>query len=246
MTLWALADLHLAFGAPDKSMEFFGPTWQNYAERIEKNWRALVQKDDLVLIPGDISWALKLENALIDLRWIDALPGTKLLLRGNHDLWWPSASKLKELLPPSIHFIQNNVFNWNDVTIGGTRLWDSEEYGFSSIIEFQENPKERINKEEKPSSETIFVRELGRLELSLKALSEKAKWRIAMTHYPPIGLDLAPSRASKVFEKYQVETVVFGHLHNVQRGKDLFGKARGVNYHLTSCDYLDFIPLKIL
>src|SRR5579872_4430811 len=179
MSIWALADLHLAFSVPDKSMEFFGPSWHQYAEKIEKNWRALISPEDLVLIPGDICWAMHLEQALVDLKWIDALPGTKVILRGNHDYWWTSPSKMAKVMPPSIHFIQNNAFNWNQVSIGGSRLWDTPEYSFGTFIEFQENPRARpqevkTDAEEAETEEKIFVRELERLKLSLKQLNKNA------------------------------------------------------------------------
>lgn len=246
MTIWALSDLHLAFGAPDKSMEVFGPEWAGYAEKIEKNWRKTVGPKDLVLIPGDICWAMRLEEALIDLKWIDALPGTKVILRGNHDYWWSSASKLKKVMPPSIHFIQNDVFNWGDATIGGSRLWDSDEYNFNQLVHFQENPRAQTKELVKAEADDkIFKRELERLKLSLSQLDPKAKIRIALTHYPPIGADLQPSRASEILEEYRIAICVFGHLHSLKKAP-FFGEARGIRYILTSCDYLDFVPLRIL
>lgn len=251
MSIWALSDPHLAFGAPEKTMEAFGPSWENYSERIQSNWKKMVTETDLVLIPGDISWAMHLEQAQIDLKWIDALPGTKVILRGNHDYWWSSSSKLSKVMPPSMHFIHNNVFVWNGIAIGGARLWDTSEYNFGEYIEFRENPRARIKTpeqlaHEEEEGEKIFDRELKRLELSLSQLPKNSHVRIAMTHYPPIGADLLPSRASKILEFYQINHCVFGHLHNVHKGSLPFGEARGVKYHFTSCDYLDFIPVKIL
>jgi predicted phosphohydrolase len=250
MSIWALSDPHLAFGVPEKTMEAFGPSWHKYAEKIESNWKKMVSPEDLVLIPGDISWAMDLEQALVDLNWIDGLPGTKVILRGNHDYWWSSSSKLTKIMPPSIHFIHNNVFIWNEIAIGGSRLWDTPEYRFNQFIEFQENPRARLKTaeeltREKAEEEKIFLRELERLKLSLSQLPKISKARIAMTHYPPIGADLAPSRASQILELFQIDYCVFGHLHNVRKGTLPFGEARGIKYLFTSCDYLDFIPLKI-
>lgn len=243
MTIWTLADLHLSFGNPKKTMEVF-PGWENYAARIQEGWRKTVKEGDLVLVPGDISWAMKPEDALKDLDWIDQLPGEKLIIRGNHDYWWPSASKLKGLLPPSFHFIQNNAFNWNGSSFAGARLWDTHEYRFSDYIEFVENPREREKQVNEAETERIFVRELDRLKLSLEKLDPKAKHRIALTHYPPIGPNLKPSRASALLEDYGVDICVFGHLHNV---KELdFGEARGVRYIFASADYLGFTPIKVL
>lgn len=229
-------------------MAFFGPAWEGYTDKISANWHALIAKEDLVLVPGDISWAMRLEEADADLRWIDALPGTKLLLRGNHDYWWSSASKMKKALPSSLHFIHNNAFTWNDVTIGGSRLWDTPEYSFQSFIEFRPNPRAKppvpvdIEEEEK-----IFARELERLRLSLSQLDPKAGTRIAITHYPPIGADFKPSRASQILEEFGITICVFGHLHNIRKEcLPLFGTARSIRYELTSCDLIDFKPVKIL
>ncbi|MCH9608656.1 MAG: hypothetical protein S4CHLAM45_12370 [Chlamydiales bacterium] len=228
MHIWAIADLHLAKGVPNKKMDVFGPNWVNYMDKIEENWRAVVTPDDLVLIAGDISWAMKMEEAKIDLKWIDTLPGTKVLIRGNHDYWWSSATKVRAALPPSLHIVQNDAFVWNGVSIGGARLWDTDEFSFNPHVE------------KDLTREKIFLRELNRLELSLKALTTDR--RIVMTHYPPIGADLEPTRASKLLEKYKVNDCIFGHLHNVQKGQLPFGESGGVHYQLTACDYLGFKP----
>jgi len=250
MSIFAIADPHLSFSTPDKSMEAFGPLWANYTERMEDAWRKLVGQDDLVLIAGDISWASSLEDALVDLRWIDALPGTKVMIRGNHDYWWSSSQKMAKVMPSSIHFIHNNAFLWNDIAIGGSRLWDSKEYSFQEFIQFQENPraKKKVLEEEDHSeaAEKIFTRELERLKLSLNLLDKGARMRIAMTHYPPISWDLKPSRASLILEQYHIDVCVFGHLHSIKKGVSFFGEARGIKYLLTSCDYLDFTPIQIL
>lgn len=247
MRIFAIGDLHLSFGVANKSMNVFGPRWEGHFEKIAHNWKSKIQTDDLVLIPGDISWAMRLEDVIPDLRWIDALPGTKVMIKGNHDYWWGSLKKITEILPPSIHLIQNNVFNWKEVSIGGARLWDTPEYSFGQFIEFRENlqakePEEMIQEE---FSEKIFNRELERLNNSLKMLNQEAKIRIAMTHYPPIGDKLEPSRASQILEKYNVQTTVFGHLHNLFPNKLQFGERNGVRYILTSCDAIDFSPVQI-
>ena len=244
MRIWAIADLHLSFGVANKSMDYFGPAWANHAEKIAAHWKNSIAPDDLVLIPGDISWAMKLEEAMADLLWIHELPGTKLLLKGNHDYWWGSLNKVVTALPPSIHVIQNNAFHWKDATIGGARLWDTPEYSFSSFIDFSENPRARKKDPiQEDLSEQIFERELNRLEMSLKQLKNDAKLKIAMTHYPPIGADLKPSRASAILEKYGVELCVFGHLHNLKSGFDLFGELNGVRYLLAASDYRRFQPI---
>ncbi len=249
MAVWALADLHLAFSVPDKNMDVFGPPWENYTDKILHHWLECIHSDDLVLIPGDISWAMRTEDAKIDLDWIDKLPGTKLILKGNHDYWWTSLSKIEKILPPSIHLIQNNTFLWNNISIGGSRLWDTPEYSFSQYINFVDNPRAKhllTEKIDEKETERVFARELSRLELSLKSLSKNASKRIVMTHYPPISAELAPSRAASLLEKYKVDFCVFGHLHNVKKDIPLFGTKNGIQYILTSCDYVDFHPVKIL
>jgi len=228
-------------------MDYFGPAWADHAQKMADSWRAAIAPEDLVLIPGDISWAMKLEEAVPDLQWIHELPGTKVLLKGNHDYWWGSLSKIAQVLPPSIHLIQNNAFHWKDVAIGGARLWDTPEYSFGSFVEYQENPRQKKKDPEavvqEDLSEKIFERDLQRLEMSLKQLKPDAKLRIAMTHYPPISADLKPSRASAILEKYRIDICVFGHLHNIKSGFSLFGEKNGVRYVLAASDYLRFQPI---
>lgn len=224
-------------------MEVFGPQWEGWTEKIAHSWKAQVTKYDLVLIPGDISWALREEEVLPDLEWIDSLPGMKVMIRGNHDYWWSSKSKVKKLLPPSIHIIQNDAFDWRGVSIGGARLWDSPEYQFGEYIVVKgEDALVARNGE----GDKIFERELQRLELSLKALDQNAASRIVMTHYPPIGATLVPSASANLLQKYRVDHVVFGHLHSL---KPSFRFPKGETspfYHLVSCDYLNFSLDKII
>ena len=246
--IWALADLHLPFGNPEKSMEIFGPAWENYTQKIETHWKERVKPEDLVLMPGDLSWAHELEDALKDLEWIDHLPGTKLILRGNHDYWWPSQTKLKNALPSSMHYIQNNAFQWMDVSIGGTRLWDCEHFTNSEVIDFKVNPATgAISPPETDLSamRKIFDRELQRLRLSLDQLHKDATLKIAMTHYPPISYDLKPSPVTAIFKEYDIDICVFGHLHNLKKGIPLFGSFENINYICVAGDYLDFHPIKI-
>lgn len=231
-------------------MDIFGPNWESHAEKIAANWKSMIHPEDLVLVPGDLSWALKLDEVVPDLQWVDELPGTKVMIKGNHDYWWGSLAKIAPVLPPSIHLIQNNVFNWKNVTIGGARLWDTPEYSFNQFVEFRENPKakksdpEEIVQEE--FSQKIFDRELERLKLSLAKLDPNAEIRLAMTHYPPIGADLKPSRAGQILEQNGIQICVFGHLHNLKADQPLFGEARGVRYILSSCDYIHFQPIAVL
>lgn len=248
MAIWAIADLHLSFGVSNKKMDVFGIQWEGHEEKIEKNWRASIGAEDLVLIPGDISWAMHLEEVIPDLEWIHRLPGTKVFIKGNHDYWWSSLSKIKNVLPPSCHLIQNNSWNWGEISIGGTRLWDIPTLSFNHVINFRETEsiKALTERDESSESEKIYQRELGRLEASLRSMNPRAKKRIAMTHYPPIGAELQETEATRLLEKYKVDICVFGHLHNVKPSLQLFGEYHGIKYYLTACDYLENFPLKIL
>jgi predicted phosphohydrolase len=245
-SVWVIGDLHLSFGVPNKEMDLFGPSWKNHADTVKAAWDTAVAPDDIVLIPGDISWAMRLEEALPDLAWIDERPGTKILIKGNHDYWWGSLTKVRAALPKSIRVIQHDAVDINGIAIGGTRLWETSEFHFNSIADIKPTatpPKAR----EEGKDEEIYRRELGRLETSLQHLPKEAALKIVMTHYPPIGIDLAPSSASSLFERYGISLVVFGHLHSFKKGlPHLFGTARGVRYVLASCDYLNFSPLCVV
>jgi predicted phosphohydrolase len=248
MAVWALADLHLSFGVPDKEMDVFGINWKNHPEKIKNHWLKQIKDDDLVLLPGDISWAMRPEDAKPDLEWIHSLPGTKVMIRGNHDYWWYSLKKIQKILPSSINLVQNNVFKWKNFVISGARMWDTPEYSFKNFTNYRDNPRENsLTKVDDPNEiDKIFTRELGRLETSLKMFPNDNSIRIAMTHYPPLGADLQSSRISALLEKYDVSICVFGHLHNIKENSLPYGTKNGVHYILTSCDYLDFNPIKIL
>lgn len=225
-------------------MDVFGENWNNHAQKIERNWQDSVAEEDLVLIAGDISWAMKADEAQKDLEWIADLPGYKLLLKGNHDYWWSSQKKMQSLLPVSVSCLSNNAFDFFEVSIAGSRLWDSQEYSFDNYIQWRGDKKATKTYTEEDSK--IFERELQRLEMSLEALNKESKLRIVMTHYPPISATLEDSRVSKLLEKYSVDICVFGHLHNIKSQSLDFGEKNGVRYVLSSCDYIDFKPIKIL
>lgn len=247
--IWAIADLHLCISCPNKTMEDFGPSWSNYIERIKANWIENISEEDLVLIAGDITWALKIDEAKVDLEWLGALPGTKVMIRGNHDYWWKSLTQLRRILPPKMHVLHNDALNLPELSIAGSRLWDTLEYNFSDLIEFKTNPK--ANPKVAPLSteenERIFEKELHRLELSLSKMNPDSPLKIAMTHYPPISQDLKPSRAHSLLLKYKVNKCVFGHMHNLKETPaSFFGQKDGIEYIFTAADYLKFIPKKIL
>ena len=229
MALYAIADLHLS-NYVNKPMDIFGPHWARHDEKIKEDWLSRLKDEDVILIPGDISWAMNLQEAMIDLKWIAQLPGRKILLKGNHDYWWASISKLNNIFP-NMNFLQNNFFPYKDYAICGTRGWVCP------------NSKKFTQQDEK-----VYQREVKRLKLSLEeAVKTNFKKIIVMLHYPPTNDEFEASLFTEVIKAYDVEIVVYGHLH----GKDAYdaglkGEHDGIIYHLVSSDFLDFRLLKIL
>lgn len=250
MPIYAIADLHLSFGVPNKEMDVFGEKWVKHHQKIEKNWREIIKEDDLVLIAGDISWALHMEDALVDLQWIDSLPGTKVMIKGNHDLWWKSKAKVTKVLPKSIHLVQNNAFTWKDITIAGTRLWENEAISYSAYIDFRPTPLANVHEkpntdEEKKHDKKIFASEIDRLITSLDSMDKSAKYRIVMLHYPPSGPAHEETEVTKLLEKYHIDTCLYGHLHNLKESAPTDFTLNGIQYYCTACDFLNFHPLKL-
>lgn len=227
MHIYAIGDLHLSFSS-DKPMDIFGPQWADHAERLKRAWSETVTADDLVLIPGDISWAMQLSAALPDLSFIGALPGQKLLLRGNHDYWWSSVSQVRAALPDGMHALQNDAFIFSDYAIGGTRGWICPgANGFTA------------------ADEKVFSRELQRLTLSLAAMPV-GKTRIVMLHFPPFlerGLD---TPFTELLARSGVSHVVYAHLHGAAHRLAFEGCRDGVTYSFVAGDALKFIPKQIV
>ena len=245
MKVYAIADLHLAVSVPDKDMAVFGPPWDGYLEKIESGWREVVSDEDLVLIAGDITWAMRPDQAKQDLEWIARLPGRKVISKGNHDYWWPSNTRLKELLPEGIEFVNGTALEIDGYSICGTRLWDVPGCDFSDIIDFKDNPVVSktpvlLTEEDRKQNEKIYKRELNRLRMGLDELRDGT--RIAMVHYPPTTPALNETAVTNLLEQYRVTHCIFGHLHNVIGKPDMYGAKKGVKYHLTSADYLQFVP----
>ncbi len=229
MALYAIGDLHLS-NHVGKPMDVFGDNWVKHDDKIKKDWCNRVKEGDTVLIPGDISWAMNFDEARGDLEWIEELPGSKILIKGNHDYWWNSVSKLNSSFK-NLYFLQNNFFNYKDYAICGTRGWTCP------------NDKRFTQHDKK-----IYYREVNRLKLSLdKAVMANYEKIIVIMHYPPTNDEFEPSLFTEIFKTYGVETVVYGHLHGRESyGMGLQGRHDGTSYHLASCDYLDFKLLKII
>lgn len=223
MRIYAIADLHLSLTS-DKPMDVFGETWRDHAEKIERHWRETVSQDDLVLVPGDISWAMQLGAALPDLAFIGNLPGKKILLRGNHDYWWSAIGKVRAALPEGVRALQNDSFVEDGVGICGSRGWLCP--GSSNFS---------------ADDEKIYLRELDRLSLSLRSLPE-TKTKIAMLHFPPFSDKDRGSGFTERLEEAGVQTVVYGHLHGEANRYAFEGEKNGIVYHCVAADKLDFTP----
>ena len=213
-------------------MDIFGGAWNNYLQEIEQSWQEKVTDDDIVLIAGDVSWAMKLENVVPDLEYIGALKGKKVILRGNHDYWWHSISALRKILPPNMYAVQNDCIRFDNVIIGGSRAWTTPEKDFATA-----------------EDKKIYERELIRMKLSLDTMQSMRKEDdvvIFMTHFPPFNSRLEDSEFTKLFAQYKVNVVVYGHLHG--SGSRVVKEAYidGVKYLLTSCDLVKNQLVEIL
>ncbi|MDR1613238.1 MAG: metallophosphoesterase [Planctomycetota bacterium] len=250
--LFALSDPHLSF-ASDKPMDVFGPHWRDHASRIEGNWRDSVGPDDVVLIPGDISWGIRLDKALPDLEWLAALPGEKIMVRGNHDYWWQSLGKLNRLGLKGMHFIQNNQVIVGGLAVGGSRLWDFPDivwpfdYLETGGEAEEKTPKDLARAKREGDPLKIRAREMDRLRLSLSGLPKVAALKVAVTHFPPLGEDGAPTPITDVISRFGVDICVFGHIHapssRRRPGEDVV--IGGTRYVLAASDHLGHKPIML-
>ena len=223
MLVYSISDLHLS-GEDPKPMNVFGPQWDNHFERIRDDWTEKVTEDDLVLLPGDLSWAMKLEDALGDISSVASLPGKKVIIRGNHDYWWSSISRVREALPKGMYALQNDALSFGGVTLCGTRGW---------IL-----PCETWDRED----ERIYRRELMRLEMSLDRARSLAKDKsvVCMLHYPPLSEANPDTEVTALLERYGVSHTVYGHLHGAALKGAFRGEHNGIWYHQVSCDGTGF------
>ena len=233
MSVFALSDTHLSFSSP-KPMDVFGARWTGHENKILSAWNQTVGTDDAVIIGGDVSWAMSLDEALPDLRFIDRLNGRKILLRGNHDFWWSTRKKLDALSAEnglsSISFLHNNAYNAGTVTVCGSRGWFYEKKNAPEGSDYQK----------------IVLREAGRLELSLSDGEKIRDGReiVVFLHFPPVFGDFICPELSEVMKDHGVKRCFFGHIHGAS---DLPGAFvyDGITFVNTAADYLDFTPLKL-
>lgn len=224
MSIFAIADTHLSFGS-DKPMDVFSG-WENYEQKLEKNWKAVVTDRDVVVIPGDITWGMTLEEALEDFRFIDALPGRKIILKGNHDYWWSTKKKADEFFKSNgistIDILNNNAYKAGDFALCGTRGW------------LFENTDAQDKK--------ILVREVGRLRTSVEQAEKLGGKKIAFLHYPPISGGKACEEICDVLINGGVTQCYYGHLHGPALSFAFNGEMFGIRFGLVSGDFLGFYP----
>jgi predicted phosphohydrolase len=228
MALFAISDLHLSLGG-EKPMDIFGSEWADHHLKIKENWGKIVSDDDVVILGGDLCWAMKLEDAQQDFAFVHQLPGKKVLFKGNHDYWWQSYSKVVRALPESLYAVQNNYFAYeNGIAICGTRGWTIPgEY--STELDGK-----------------IFKREKMRLELSLgQAQNDGYEKFIVTLHYPPFIRYEEDEGFAKIMKKYNVKICLYGHLHGADHQRAYTGEKEGIKYYFISCDYLGFKPLRL-
>lgn len=232
MALFAIADLHLGFGV-SKPMSVFGAHWADHEKLLTENWLEQVKPEDTVLIPGDISWAMTLEEALPDLRFLDGLPGRKILSRGNHDYWWTSLAKITQFCQAqgldSLTFLRNNSLAVSEeIIVCGTRGWllpDDPAFG--------------------PDDQKIYLREAGRLKLSLEDAQRRrqsGQKLVVCFHYPPFGRTAQDTLFTEQISRFTADVCVYGHVHGVAPGTQMPVLAGGTQYLFVAADYLKFRP----
>lgn len=221
MRVFAISDLHLSVNNP-KPMDIFGEQWEGYVEKIFTDWKNKVEEDDIVLLSGDFSWAMKLEDTKKDFELFNNLPGKKIIIRGNHDYWWKSISGVRDFIPKDFYAVQNDAIKLGNYIICGTRGWTVPEKGAKQT----------------PEDEKILNREIIRLELTLQSavkMKINEEKIICMMHYPPCDFYRNDSEFTRLLEKYNVDCVVYGHLHGYKKCMTMFIK-NNIPYYLTSCD----------
>ena len=231
MKVFAISDLHLS-GVKEKPMNIFGEVWEGHFEKISADWRAKVTDEDIVLIGGDTSWGMKLEEGMFDVARLAGLPGRKVFVRGNHDYWWSAITRVRTLAPDdTFFFLQNDCVKFENVIIAGSRGWTCP--GSADYTEHDEK---------------LYLREAERFRLAfceVGKVREEGDTLIALIHYPPMGIRKEETLFTRLFDENKVDKVVFGHLHGA--GFFPLRCERGnIEYYLTSCDKVNFRLVQIL
>ncbi len=239
MSLYTISDLHLSIGTgTDKSMEVFGPKWADYVQRLERNWRAVVKPGDSVVVAGDISWALKLEDAVADLKFIDSLPGTKYLGKGNHDFWWSTVARMNRLLSDngmtSIRFLYNNAYEVDGKIICGSRGWFTDRALQRTVGDVE--------------YDKIVNRETVRLRLALdeaeRLRNGTEKETVVFLHFPPVYRGFVCPEIIALLHEYGIRRCCYGHIHGSYSMPHTF-EYEGIKMIMTAADFLDFAAIRV-
>ena len=230
MSLFAIGDLHLSVGSPEKTMEIFNG-WENYQQLIKQHWQELIEPEDTVVLAGDISWGMSLEQAAPDFRFIEELPGAKIVLKGNHDYWWTTKKKMEDFLAAegccSIKILHNNHFRYGEYGICGTRGW--------------------VNIPGEAQDEKVLRREVQRLETSVLSAVNAGLKPIVFMHYPPIFGTNFNYDILEILYRYKVSDCYYGHIHGKSAHElCVRGVYDDINFHLISGDFIQFIPEKVI
>jgi len=233
MRLFAISDLHLSLGV-DKPMHIFGEHWLGHDVRMKQSWDAMVGPEDWILVGGDTSWGMSIEEAMPDLQWLGERTGNKVLIRGNHCLWWDrtvaARNKLQALVHPSIRLLNLNAFKLPDETVVvGSRLWDPPDAAWAE-----------------PGAAKVFARELGFLKVSIEEGKKLAGRRmVALIHYPPRYSDGRETAAVPLLKEAGVSLCIYGHLHGKDIVHGFVGESAGIRYWCASVDAIDFKPIEL-
>lgn len=236
MSLFVISDLHLDVLTSEKSMEVFGDKWKDYTNRIQKNWSAIVAPTDTVIIPGDISWALNLNDSITDLKWINDLPGRKILMKGNHDFWWNTVTKMKKFFTENglntLDILYNNAIEVEDYILAGSRGWFVDK-------------TMQTTKACSVDYEKILNREQIHLKMSLDCAKElqknSGKEILAFFHFPPIWGDFECVELINILKDYEISRAFFGHIHGSYTHPSTF-EHKSIQFKMISADFIDFIP----
>lgn len=245
MKIFCLSDPHLAFSV-NKPMDIYGDQWKDHPEKIKKNWEAKVTDEDLVIVPGDISWASNAEQVKADMDFFESLPGHILFGKGNHENWWNGYSKASQIISNNATLLDaSNPYITDSFSIVGTRMWDNTKLSFIDWIQLNEGSSiDDLAPRDNTEANRIFERELTRLDRCLEQLGD-AKNRIVALHYPPTTPDMVKTVVTKKLSDAGVQHCVFGHIHSMKPDTVFNGLVDGVHYHCCSCDYIDFDPVLI-
>lgn len=247
MALYTIGDLHLSFSM-DKPMDIFGAAWKNHTQVLEANWKAVVRDEDTVVLAGDHSWALKTEDAISDLTFIHNLPGRKILMKGNHDLWWPTARKLQQLcdanglttlsfMQGSAQVVQDAFGAGVDAVVCGTRGWicpGDRDFGKMDEAVYRREGLRLNAALQQAHKESLRLSELGRQAVL-----------VGFMHYPPMGNGNNETIFTQLFEQYEVGQVFYGHLHGLRARETAQSTSAKVRYHLISGDFIAFKPVLV-